>query len=537
MGRCFSMKNIQLLDCTLRDGGYLNDWEFGHDTLVNIFERVVSSGVDIIEIGFLDDRRIFDINRSIMPNTQAVEQIYGGLERKNTMVVGMIDYGTCSIENLQPCEESFLDGIRVIFKQQVMHEAIQFCREVQDLGYRVFVQAVSITTYSDEDLLELVDLVNELHPYAMSMVDTYGLLHQSNLYHIFEVLDYNLRPDISIGYHAHNNFQMGYANGIEMIEAETERPMLVDGSLYGMGKSAGNAPLELLAMYMNENCGKNYDVSQMLEAIETSIMDIHNQVHWGYNLFYYVAASNKVHPNYVSYLMNKKTLSIKSINELLKRIEEPQKLLFSESYIEKLYRTYENCECDDTAAMGALTQRWENRDIMVVGPGKSWEEYQAQIWAFRTKHNPVTIAINFIPEYWKPDYIFLTNSKRYLQLSSQISRQENEKIKIIATSNVTKTSGTFDFTLNYGNLIDASAQVPDNSLLMLMRALLSIKVKSVVLAGFDGYDPEKMNYFKTNMEYSDIHEKAQELNRVARDFFKKNAEQLHFEFITPSLYQ
>ncbi|MFR1477063.1 MAG: hypothetical protein ACLSB9_15880 [Hydrogeniiclostridium mannosilyticum] len=72
------------------------------------------------------------------------------------MVVGMIDYGTCSIENLQPCEESFLDGIRVIFKQQVMHEAIQFCREVQDLGYRVFVQAVSITTYSDEDLLELV---------------------------------------------------------------------------------------------------------------------------------------------------------------------------------------------------------------------------------------------------------------------------------------------------------------------------------------------------------------------------------------------
>ena len=71
------MKNIQLLDCTLRDGGYLNDWEFGHDTLVNIFERVVSSGVDIIEIGFLYDRRIFDINRSIMPNTQSVEQIYG----------------------------------------------------------------------------------------------------------------------------------------------------------------------------------------------------------------------------------------------------------------------------------------------------------------------------------------------------------------------------------------------------------------------------------------------------------------------------
>ena len=211
------MKNIQLLDCTLRDGGYINDWEFGHDTLVNVFERVVSAGVDIIEIGFLDDRREFDINRSIMPDTAAVGKIFGQLDRKQTMVVGMIDYGTCAIEHLQPCEESYLDGIRVIFKQHVMHQAIEFCRKVKALGYKVFVQAVSITTYSDSDLLELVGLVNDLHPYAMSMVDTYGLLHQSNLYHIFEVLDANLKPDIRIGYHAHNNFQMGYANAIEMI--------------------------------------------------------------------------------------------------------------------------------------------------------------------------------------------------------------------------------------------------------------------------------------------------------------------------------
>lgn len=531
------MKDIKLLDCTLRDGGYLNDWKFGHNTLVNVFERVVSSGVDIIEIGFLDDRRIFDINRSIMPDTESVKQIYGSLDRKSTMVVGMIDYGTCAIENLQPCKESYLDGIRIIFKQQVMHEAIDFCRKVKDLGYRVFVQAVSITTYSDHDLLELVNLVNDLHPHAMSMVDTYGLLHQSNLYHIFEVLDSNLLPDISIGYHAHNNFQMGYANGIKMIEAETERPMLVDGTLYGMGKSAGNAPLELLAMYMNENCGKNYDISQMLEAIETSIMDIYNQVHWGYNLFYYVAASNKVHPNYVSYLMNKRTLSIKSINELLKRIDEPKKLLFDERHIERLYRAYENCECDDAIAIRSLAHKWKDREILVVGPGKSWEQWQAKIWAFRTQRKPIVVAINFIPDSWKPDYLFLTNSKRYLQISTQILRKENESVQIIATSNVTKTSGVFDYTLNYGNLIDINAQVPDNSLLMFMRVLLNMEIKAVALAGFDGYDPEKMNYFRTNMEYSDIREKAQELNRVAHDFFKENAKRLKSEFITPSLYQ
>ena len=79
--------NRYLLDCTLRDGGYLNDWEFGHDNMVNIFDRVVSSGTDVIEIGFLDDRRAFDMNRSIMPSTDCVEKIYGRLDRKDTMVV------------------------------------------------------------------------------------------------------------------------------------------------------------------------------------------------------------------------------------------------------------------------------------------------------------------------------------------------------------------------------------------------------------------------------------------------------------------
>ncbi len=347
------MKDIRLLDCTLRDGGYLNDWNFGHDVLVNVFEHVVNSGVDVIEVGFLDDRRKFDINRSIMPDSASVEKIYGNLDRKNAMVVGMIDYGTCAIENLQPCEESYLDGIRVIFKQQAMREALAYCKQVQDLGYNVFVQAVSITTYSDEDLLELVELVNELHPYAVSMVDTYGLLHQSDLYHIFQILDRNLLPGICIGYHAHNNFQMGYANGIEMIEAKTERPMLVDGTLYGMGKSAGNAPLELLAMYMNGHCGKNYDLNQMMEAISTSIMEIQQKVQWGYNLFYFVAASNKVHPSYVSYLMSKQELSVTAINEILKCIEDSKKLAYDEKCIEALYREYGSCACEDAAAIGA----------------------------------------------------------------------------------------------------------------------------------------------------------------------------------------
>ena len=138
------MAKIKLLDCTLRDGGYVNDWNFGHDNLISILERTVTAGADIIEIGFLDERRPFDIHRSIMPSTDCVQQIYGDVVKKDSMIVGMIDFGTCDIKNLQPRSQSYLDGIRVIFKKHIMHEAIDFCKKVKALGYKVFTQAVSI---------------------------------------------------------------------------------------------------------------------------------------------------------------------------------------------------------------------------------------------------------------------------------------------------------------------------------------------------------------------------------------------------------
>ena len=112
------MRTVKLLDCTLRDGGFINDWEFGHDDIINIFERSVSAGTDIIEVGFLDDRREFDRNRTIMPDTAAVNEIFKGVDCGNSMIVGMIDYGTCRAENVCGKADSILDGIRVIFKKK-----------------------------------------------------------------------------------------------------------------------------------------------------------------------------------------------------------------------------------------------------------------------------------------------------------------------------------------------------------------------------------------------------------------------------------
>ena len=525
-----------LLDCTLRDGGYLNDWEFGHDSIVNIFERLVSTNVEVIEIGFLDERRPFDINRSIMPDTSCVEKIYGRVNKKNALVVGMIDFGTCSIEHIQPCAESYLDGIRVIFKKHIMHEAIEFCKQLKSLGYKVFTQAVSITSYTDEQLLELIDSVNELEPFAVSMVDTYGLLHQDNLMHIFHILDENLKTDIRIGYHAHNNFQMGYANCIEFLSQPVKRTLLVDGTLYGMGKSAGNAPLELLAMHMNECCDKHYDVGQMLEAISTSVMDMQSTCHWGYSLFFFVAASNKCHPNYVKYFMNKKTLSIKAINQILSEIEPEKLLMYDQKHAEALYLKYQANECDDTQAIAKLRELFAGKSLLVFGPGKSMTEHSDAIRAYIDENRPMTVAVNYLPKDFKTDMVFLTNSKRYIQLASLMTLAEYNKTPIIATSNVTQAGEQFPYVLNYSSLIDPQAEYPDNSLMMLLRVLMKLGVRSVALAGFDGYTAEGMNYFNTMMEYSFAREKADVLNAYAKHFLTEHSNDLQVTFVTPSYY-
>ena len=528
-------RKISLLDCTLRDGGYVNDWKFGHDNMVSVFERVVDAGTDIIEIGFLDERRPFDYDRSIMPDTDSVEKIYGDLDRKGTKVFGMIDYGTCGIDHIKPQSESYLDGIRVIFKKHLREQALLFCEELKKLGYIVFAQLVSVTAYSDEELLDLCRIANERKPDAVSMVDTYGLTHQKDLRHILEILDQNLEKNIAIGYHGHNNFQMGYAN-CQMVLAyseETDRDLLVDGSLYGMGKSAGNAPIELVAMHMNNEYGKNYHLSQYLEAIDANIMQFYQPATWGYSLFFFIAASNDCHPDYVKQLTNKHTLSIKQMTELLGKLQGEKKLLYDKDYMEKLYVEFQDKEINDTESVNALSEELTGKNILITGPGTTMETQSRRISEFVMSANPVIISINYASKAFMPDYIFLTNSKRYIRLSTLLSKQ---KIPVIATSNVTPTDAPFEYVVNISELLDRSSEYADNSLMMILKVLMRCNIKEVNLAGFDGYSGTDANYLDEGKEYEFAKQKADYLNNYMSEFIRANKDAIKVKFLTDTRY-
>ena len=531
------MNKIELLDCTLRDGGYVNDWEFGHNNLISIFERLTDVGVDIIEIGFLDDRRPFDINCSIMPDIGSSGRIWEQITKKPGMVVGMIDYGTCKISNLQPCSENFIDGIRVIFKKHIMKEALEYCAEVKKLGYKVFAQLVSITSYSDEDLMALIKLVNDVKPYAVSMVDTYGLLTPNDLLHYYEILDKNVLPEIRIGFHAHNNFQLAYANTITFMEKESSHDIVVDGTLYGMGKSAGNAPLELIAGYLNDKFKTNYGISSMLEAITESIMDFYPKNPWGYQMFYYLSASNRCHPNYVNYLYGKENLSPSKINDILGQIEpEEKKLLYDRDTAEKIYENFMDRNIKNQSSLDGLIRELSGKTLLLMGPGKNVKFQSGIIEDFINREKPVIISINYLPDDFGADYIFVTRRNRYLELTRYSHEIRNKKIKIIATSNVESRVNEFEYVVDRTPLLDQKGSIKDNSFLMLLKLLKQLGIKKVSCAGFDGYSSKDDNYFNPMMEYSFLKEEAYQLNSYIKDVLSSEYKDIHIDFLTYSHY-
>lgn len=531
------MKNIKLLDCTLRDGGYVNDWNFGHSVITGTYKRLDAAGVDYIEVGFLDDRREFDINRSITPNTEGFNRIFDGVKKKHAISVAMIDYGTCDIDNIQNCEDTFIDGIRIIFKKEKISDALPFCQKIKEKGYKLFIQAISITSYSDKEMLDYLEKINEIEPYAFSIVDTYGLLDDRKLQSYFYLIDNNLLPSIRIGYHAHNNFQLAFSNSIKFLATETNRCIVVDSTVYGMGKSAGNTASELIAMHMNDWYGTHYDIDQFLEILDTDLMAIYQKHFWGYKYIFYISARQKCHPDFVQHLLDKKTLSVTSVNEILSRIPQDNKLYYNEELIEKLYIEYQSHAIDDKRIIEKLALELGRKKVLLLGPGRSIESKSEKIRQFIKDETPVVIVVNIDSTLFSIDYIFISNAKRYGKLADTIVGDYQAGNKLIATSNITLFDRPADYVLNYSELMDMNQVKSDNALLLSIACLIRCGITDVYLAGFDGFTVDADDYFDSKYVFAgnDGYNVATNENIMAG--LQTLSDKVSIHFLTDSLYE
>ena len=205
--------------------------------------------------------------------------------------------------------------------------------------------------------------------------------------------------------------------------------------------------------------------------------------------------------------------------------------------MEQLYIDYQKRECNDEESIELLKAELKGKTVLVIGPGSTIGTYRKEINKYVSEKNPTIIAINCIPQGYHPQYLFITNATRYLQSATKLHDEINSDIKIIASSNLTTSDREFDYVINYSSVIDEGAEIPDNSMCMLIRTLIRCECKNVSLAGLDGYTPDNVNYFDIDKEYSFLKDKAESLNDYAKNFFNTIKNQIQVEFVTPSKYQ
>lgn len=523
------MARIQILDCTLRDGGYINDFAFGEYGIKNIISELTEANVDIIECGFLEDGE-YNRDCSIFTN---VEQIVPFIpkNRCNSMYVAMACYGEYSLSQLSPFDGTSIDGIRVTFHYDEIDKALDYCQEIKDKGYKVFVQPVGTTSYTDEQLLSLIHQVNELRPYSFYLVDTLGLMHQQDVLRFFYLINHNLDKHIQMGFHSHNNLQLSYSNCQMLANLETDRIISLDSSVNGMGRGAGNLNTELIANYINEHHENKYEIEPLLEIVDEFIAKIRKKFEWGYSVPYYLAAINGCHPNYASYLNNKQTLNVKSIGAILRMIEPEFRALYKKQIIEEKYLEYQSREINDSSTIAVLQNLFAGKNVLLIAPGASLNEYADDVVALAKNKDCITLSVTFVPHFIDCDYTFLSNLKRY----KTTFNPKKKKIKLIHTSNI-ETEESEKFVVNYSSLLNDVEGIMDNASMMALELLYKLGVNTVYLAGLDGYKTDGNNYYQERLVLNQNKDNVEIINSKLSAKIAEMSNKLNIEFVTPSLY-
>ncbi|MCH4191447.1 MAG: aldolase catalytic domain-containing protein [Butyrivibrio sp.] len=535
------MKNVRILDCTLRDGGRIINCEFSDKEIRDITSRLSNAKIDIIEVGFIRDRKKVNYTGGSTFFTD-MKQISPFLDRtrKNIMYVAFIDYGMYDFNVLKMKDKGSVDGIRLGFTKKdytnSRNDIIQCAKRIMACGYKLFIQGVNTLNYSDLELLEMLNMINEIHPYCFGIVDTYGAMYIDDIDRIYGLVGHNLNDDICIDFHSHNNYQLSFALAQEVIKLSNgTRQIIIDGTLNGMGKAAGNLNTELIVDYLVRKMNYNYEFDEILDIIDDNIYKYAQKHKWGYSIPAMMSGIYKAHPNNVIYLTEKYRLNTKDIKNLVSMIDPEVRQRYDYDNIEKIYIQYIAEKIDDTHALQCLRQKMGDKEVLVLVPGNTLTTQRTKIKNYISLKKPVIISVNYISEYAEV-LAFFGNLKRYTNLT-----EERKGKTVIITSNIHSDTSS-DVVINYYSVINRGYRYFENSTMMLINLLKRIGVKEITLAGFDGFEPKnESNYiddsFQNDRHVDDYNLINSETMKMLSDISKTLEGNCLINFLTPSKFE
>lgn len=535
-----SNHHAKLLDCTLRDGAYLIDKKFGNDTINGMIHGLLEANIDIIEMGFLQNEG-FGEGKTVYLNGADAEK-FVPKDKQGTLFTVLADYSRYSVSNLDRYTGKSFDAVRACFFKKERKDVIDFCKTIKEKGYKVFVQPVDILGYTDKEIIDLIEDINEVEPYCFSIVDTFGSMYVEDLQRVFSLIDHNLVASSRIGFHSHNNMQMSNALSQEFLRMSYGlRKVVVDTTVSGMGRGAGNTPTELVAEYMAKKLGYSYDIDALLDIIDNYMDNIKTKCSWGYSTSFFIAGCYSAHVNNIDYLTKKSSIRSKDIRYILNKIGAVPRKRYHYDLLEQTYIDYLNSEVDDEDTVRLLKSVFSGKDVVIIAPGKSVEDEKEHIESYIAKlSNPLVISINFIPEGINVDYVYFGNVRRY---SYWKQNEKFNEIKKIIVSNVTQEVSNGDYLVSFNRLNKCGWEYMENSTIMLIRLLDQLNVALVGIAGMDGYstsNSSQENYANDKLELSNVKENPEQLNKdissMLEDFLYTKESDMKISFITKSKF-
>ena len=313
-------EKIKVLDCTIRDGGLINNHDFDLRFVRAVYKALSAAGVDYMEIGYKNSKRLF-LPKEFGPwkfcDDDVIREVIDGIPSQTKISV-MVDVDRVDIDDVVPRAESPVQMIRVASYVKDIDKAIHLVNHFAEKGYETTVNIMAISRALDNELSEcLHQLENECRANVVYIVDSFGALYQETTEFLIKKAKSILKTK-EVGMHGHNNQQLAFCNTIEAIIHDAN---FVDGTVYGLGRAAGNCPLELILGFLKN---PKFDIRPVLDLISKEFIPLRNKIEWGYLIPYAITGILDEHPRSAMALRNshKKEDYLEFYDGLVAEVEE-----------------------------------------------------------------------------------------------------------------------------------------------------------------------------------------------------------------------
>ena len=285
-------EKIKVLDCTIRDGGLMNNHNFDFRFVREVYKAISAAGLDYMEIGYRNSKRLFytkDYGAWKFCDDDEIRRVIEGIDSKTKISI-MVDVGRVDMEDINPASQSPVKMIRVATYVKDIDKAIYMVNHIAEKGYETTINIMAISKDQGPELDDaLRQIENESRVNVVYIVDSFGALYQEPVESLVKRFKAILKTR-EIGFHGHNHQQLAFSNTIEAIIHDAN---YLDATIYGIGMAAGNCPLELLVGFLKN---PKFDLRPILDVISQEFIPLSKKIEWGYVIPYAIAGMMNEHP-------------------------------------------------------------------------------------------------------------------------------------------------------------------------------------------------------------------------------------------------